>query len=145
MRNIFTNIKAWFEYKCNRRYFKFIKACHNTWPWDWAYLLRLEQAKLQEMKCYFKSTSDTFDHINDIKWIEICIKLLDIIIDQPEGYPYVNTKNLWRFVRSTKFASGAKPEDVENYYNLYPQDLRWIKAWNLYYEIRKIYTGNWWD
>lgn len=145
MRNIFINMKAWFKYKCNRRYFKFIKACHNTWPWDWSYLLRLEQAKLQEMKSYFELTNKTFDHTNDIRWIGICIKLLDIIIDQPEDHPYINTRNMWRFIRPIDYVKDVEKEDVEQYYKSYPQDLRWVKAEHLYYEIRKRYTSSWWD
>ena len=99
------------------------------------------------MKNYFESkfSRETFDHENDIKWISICIKLLDIIIDEPEGHSYVNTRNMWRFIRNTKLAKGVEKEDVEHYYKSYPQDLRWVKAEYLYYEIRKRYTSHWWD
>jgi hypothetical protein len=46
---------------------------------------------------------------------------------------------------STDYAKGVIKEDVEDYYKSYPQDLRWIKAEHLYYEIRKRYTSHWWD
>lgn len=126
------------------RYEVIVKAITSP-PYDWSYLLRLEQAKLREMKRYFELTNGTFDHTDDIRWINICIKLLDIIINEPEDHLYVNTRNMWRFIRPTDYAKGVEKEDVEHYYNLYPQDLRWVKANQLYYEIRKQYTHRWWD
>lgn len=97
------------------------------------------------MKRYFELTNGTFDHTNDIRWISICIKLLDIIIDEPEDQRYVNTRNMWRFIKPTDYVKGVKKENVEQYYKSYPQDLRWVKAEHLYYEIRKRYTSGWWD
>jgi hypothetical protein len=97
------------------------------------------------MRDYFMMMSHDFNHRTDIKWINICINLIDIIVNQPEEHPYVNTKNMWRFIRSTDYVDGIIKVDVEGYYKKYPQDLRWIKAEHLYYEIRKRYTGHWWD
>jgi hypothetical protein len=97
------------------------------------------------MKKYFELTNGTFDHTNDIRWIGICIKLIDIIVNEPEEHPYVNTQNIWRFIRPTDYVKGVEKEDVEHYYKSYPQDLRWVKAEHLYYEIRKFYTSRWWD
>lgn len=114
------------------------------YPYDSGFLLKLERAKLKEMLEYFKR-SDIVDHTNDIKWIKICINLLDIIIEEPEDYPYVNIQNMWRFIRPTDYAKGVEKENVEHYYKSYPQDLRWVKAEHLYYEIRKRYTTHWWD
>lgn len=145
MKRIWYRIKQWCETNLTRTRWDVIVEAISSPPFDWSYLSRLERAKLYEMKSYFELTSGTFDHKNDIRWINICIKLLDIIIDEPEDQRYVNTRNMWRFIRPTDYAKGVKKENVEQYYKLYPQDLRWVKAEHLYYEIRKRYTSRWWD
>lgn len=145
MKKIWYRIKQWCETNLTRARWDVIVEAISSPPFDWSYLSRLERAKLHEMKSYFELTNGTFDHTNDIRWISICIKLLDIIIDEPEDQRYVNTHNMWRFIRNTTLAEGVEKDDVEHYYKLYPQDLRWVKAEHLYYEIRKRYTSRWWD
>lgn len=145
MKQIWYRIKQFIDTNFTVARIKLISRAVNDPPYDWSYLLRLERAKLCEMKKYFELTNGTFDHTNDIKWISVCIKLLDIIIDEPEDHPYVNTNNMWRFIRSTDYVDGIIKVDVEAYYKAYPQDLRWVKAEHLYYEIRKRYTCHWWD
>ena len=145
MKRIWYRIKQWCETNLTRARWDVIVEAISSPPFDWSYLSRLERAKLYEMKSYFELTNGTFDHTNDIRWINICIKLLDIIIDEPEDHRYVNTNNMWRFIRSTDYVNGVIKEDVEDYYKSYPQDLRWVKAEHLYYEIRKRYTSHWWD
>lgn len=147
MKRFWYKIQFWIEHHLTLSHFRVVKTAFNGYAYDWSHLLRLEQAKLKEIKSYFETdfASATFDHKKDIKWIGICIKLIDIIVDQPEDHPYVNTRNIWRFIRSTDYVKGVKKEDVEDYYKSYPQELRWVKAEYLYYEIRKRYTSGWWD
>ena len=145
MKTIWYRIVQWCQENLTRARCEVITEAITSPPFDWSYLLRLERAKLREMKRYFKLTNGTFDHTNDIRWISICIKLLDIVIDEPEEHPYVNTRNMWRFIRPTDYAKDVEKESVERYYKSYPQDLRWVKAEHLYYEIRKDHTTCWWD
>ena len=145
MKKIWYRIVQWCQENFTRARYEVIAEAITSPPFDWSYLLGLERVKLREMKSYFELTNGTFDHTNDIKWISVCIKLLDILIDEPEDQRYVNTRNMWRFIRSTQLAQGVEKEDVEHYYKSYPQDLRWVKAEHLYYEIRKQYTCRWWD
>ena len=145
MERLWHRILFWIEHHLSLRHLKVVKTAYDGAAYDWEYLLRLEQAKLCEMKRYFEITNGTFDHTNDIRWIGICIKLLDIIINEPEARSYINTRNMWRFIRPTDCVKGVEKEDVEHYYKSYPQDLRWVKAEYLYYEIRKRYTSHWWD
>ena len=145
MKQFWYRIVQWVEQNLTMARFRLIKESALSSPYDYTYLLRLEQAKLQEMANYFVKQQDWFDHTNDLKWINICIRLIDIIVDYPEEHPYVNTQNIWRFIRPTDYVKGVEKVDVEHYYNSYPQDLRYVKAEHLYYEIRKQYTGNWWD
>lgn len=145
MKRIWYRIVQWIEENLTLARFRLIKEAALSSPYDYNYLLRLEQAKLQEMANYFVKQQDWFDHTNDLKWINICIRLIDIIVDYPEEHPYVNTQNMWRFIRPTDYVKGVMKEDVEHYYKSYPQELRWVKAEHLYYEIRKRYTSHWWD
>jgi hypothetical protein len=145
MKQIWYRIKQFIDTNFTVARIKLIGRAINDPPYDWSYLLKLEQAKLIEMRDYFMMTSHDFDHRADIKWINICINLIDIIAEQPEDHPYVNVNNMWRFIRSTDYVNGVIKEDVEDYYKSYPQDLRWVKAEHLYYEIRKRYTSGWWD
>ena len=145
MKRIWYRIVQWIEENLTLARFRLIKEATLSSPYDYNYLLRLEQAKLQEMANYFVKQQDWFDHTNDLKWINICIRLIDIIVDYPEEHPYVNVGNIWRFVNMRNVKPGVNHDKVESYYKKYPQDLRWIKANNLYYEIRKQYTTGWWD
>ena len=145
MKQLWYRILFWIEHHLSPRHLKVVGTAWGGPAYDWEYLLRLEQAKLHEMKRYFELTNGTFDHTNDIRWISICIKLLDIIINEPGDCSYINTRNMWRFIKPTDYVKGVKKENVEQYYKSYPQDLRWVKAEYLYYEIRKRYTSGWWD
>lgn len=82
---------------------------------------------------------------NDVKYIDICIKLLDILID--DGYKlfdydnhiflkYVNIRNDNRFN-----VSKNTYDDIE----IYCFDVYIAKVKNLYYEILKNKINNWWD
>ena len=51
--------------------------------------------------------------------------LIDIIAKNQPEHPYVNTNNMWRFIRPTDYVDGIIKVDVEGYYKKYPQDLRW--------------------
>lgn len=148
MKQLWYRITQFIETNCTAARIKVINQAVTDPPYDWEYLLRLEKAKLQEMLNYFKSMSHTFDHDNDIKWINICIKLIDIIVegnifDTPEEVgKYVNTRNMKRFYHLGK---GVTWDKVEEQVKRWPNDLRILKAENLYYEIRKEYTRSWWD
>lgn len=146
MKQLWNRIQFWLEHHLFIRHLKVVKTAYVGPAYDWEYLLRLEQSKLKEMKSYFISTSHIFDHENDIKWINICIKLIDVILEEDiesfDNVPYVNIRNMRRFYRLGK---GVTWDKVEGYVKKWPNDLRVLKAKNLYYEIRKEYTRRWWD
>lgn len=141
MKKLWNNIQWWV--RSARSYHKFIKVARNSKPYDWEYLIKIEQAYLKRMLCYMRE-SEYFDHSNNIKWITKCIDLLDIVIEDDSTYAgYINLRNAHRF-----HPIGLTPdkEDVWlNYMKNYPTDLRWQKAYDLYFAIRKTYTTQWWD
>ena len=69
MKTIWYRIVQWCQENLSRARYEVIAEAITSPPFDWSYLLRLERAKLCEMKKYFELTNGTFDHTNDIKWI----------------------------------------------------------------------------
>lgn len=114
-------------------------------PYDYTHIWRVERAHLIETKSYFQ-ISNSFDHTDDIKYINICINLLDILIDDGDGLmdyknmkfkKYVNTKNFKRFIQNA-------PTSYDNL-EICNYDVYMAKAKHLYYEILKNKITNWWD
>lgn len=122
--------------------------------YDYGYLLNLEKFKMQLMLDYFKS-SPCVDHTNDIRWISICIKLIDIINENDSALEFDNTVKLWKdTLKLTKYVNIKN----SSRYNLYSQchnsklntkyvknTLRQEKALYLYHKIRYNYICKWWD
>lgn len=154
--NIFKKIYYWnrntiyfpllrfFDTKLTKNHLICVKESFNAMPYDYSYLWRVEKVHLIEMRDYFKISHIT-DHENDIKYIDICIKLLDILID--DGYElfdydkhvfckFVNIRNDNRFNLSK-----VTYDDIE----IYCFDVYIAKVKNLYYEILKNKITNWWD
>lgn len=145
MRKLWNTIRDWFCSNWNRSHAKLTYEAVTGMPYDWIYLLKLERSKIKEMKDYC-AISDIVDHSNNIKWMNICIKLLDIIIDDEgqDSNRKMNYNNINRFIRKP-IKDGVLWDDVVDYYKKYPDDYRFTKAWHLYYEIRREYSLQWWD
>lgn len=145
MKNIYYRLQQWFSTNMTIKRFNVIKRAILDPPYDSYYLLGLEKAKLEEMRSYFKSI-DFVDHTIDIKWISICISLLEIIMEgdpfNPECPSRVNVNNMLRFYRLSPKVS---VEEVREFAIKHPNDLRILKAKHLYYQIREEYTERWWD
>lgn len=123
--------------------------------WDYYYLLNLERIKLREMANYTKKRKIILNWERQLKEYELCIKLIDIILEEDPIYksyiltsdnnnlkklvPYINTKNIKRFgyhndiIFSNDFAI--------DYYLL---SIRKTKALYLYNKIRSYKLFTWW-
>lgn len=129
-------------------------------PWDFAYLLELEQYKLKEMSAYFKKSQLTVGWEFQVRDIELCIKLIDIILEKDQYYQswlhncygsmpikqlpfpvYVNSKNCKRFM---PLLDSFKENNVVLRTGLYIS-LRQQKALYLYNKIRSYRMETWWD
>lgn len=139
-----------------------LKQWFRGYAWDSSYLFELEQAKLKEMIAYNKRNQTHMDWEYDVRNMEICVSLLDIILEKKKlfhftgemafGEPdedgnvewlpgtlehhsdvYVNKRNATRFL---------KPEQVERWFD---EDIYREKAKALYYKIRYEHTDEWWD
>ena len=133
-------------------------------PWDWGYLLHLEQVKLKEMADYFERKNRFVGVEKVVKDIRICIKLIDIICENDAPYKswlhqsygghvkdfesleevkfpkYINIRNRHRFL-SKDFLNGNHP----NIFNSLLAEYRRMKALALYNKIRTYKLFSWWD
>ena len=77
-------------------------------PWDYSYLLSIEQRKLKEMAAYFKKSQLTVGWEFQVRDCELCVKLLDIILEKDKDYrAWLNT-NYGEQARKSEMV-GKKP------------------------------------
>lgn len=126
-------------------------------PFDWYYLLKLEQRKLLEMRNYFNKFRRVEGWEYQVRDCNLCIKLIDIIINEDKYYKswihasygsnskeckpfpvHINARNHKRF----KYKGLNKNSKI--YYSLLA-DYRCVKALYLYNTIRNYKLFNLWD
>jgi hypothetical protein len=124
--------------------------------WDYYYLLNLERIKLREMANYTKKRKIILNWERQFKEYELCIKLIDIILEEDSQYksyiltiyddnykkkfvPYINTKNKKRFGYHNDIIFSN--DLILNYYLL---SIRKSKALYLYNKIRSYRLPTWW-
>jgi hypothetical protein len=134
-------------------------------PWDYSYLLAIEQRKLREMANYFKRSKLTVGWERQVKECELCVKLIDIILEKDNDYrawlhanyggtnilelqireqlpfhKYINVNNAHRFM--THFHEAKSNPYI---YESLKVELRRQKAFYLYHKIRLYHMQSWWD
>ena len=149
----FKYMKEWW-YKIKnffRNVYTYRKILVADYQFDYGYLLDLERFKLQLMLKSFKDEPHT-DHTSDIRWISICIKLIDIIQEEDSAIEYDDALDSMKF-KLTKYVniSNASRFRFKNIafkgrnQNLMKDILRQRKALYLYNKIRYNYMLEWWD
>lgn len=147
MKELWYNIKDFF-----RNLYNYRKILWNDKQFDFGYLLELEKLKLQLMIKEFKTHPHT-DHTSNIRWISICIKLIDIIQEEDSALEVVEMKTSKPQFKLVKYvninnASRFRIEYLDQYDRLqvYRRELlRQQKALYLYNKIRYNYMLEWWD
>lgn len=135
IRNFFKNLYNYRKILCEDEQF------------DCNYLLDLEKFKMQLMIKAFNEKYHDVNHTDDIRWMSICIKLIDIIQEEDSALEYVdylqfkivkyvNTNNAFRF----RFKDNISNDQI-----FMKDTLRQRKAAHLYYMIRYNYSYGWWD
>lgn len=167
MKKIWNKVASWWNLHFNHSKLALIRTVLEGAPWDWTYLLQLERAKFKEMAVYFEQSKVSSDWEFQVRDCKLCIKLIDIILEQDEPFTqwlesnygiyknksvsadeifrvpisvHVNTRNVARFVKN--------PDTYESdphASNLFKVDLRQIKAFYLYQKIRLYKLQNLWD
>jgi hypothetical protein len=128
------------------------------YPWDYAYLLQIEKRKLQEMIKYISKTKRHLGWEFQVRDMQICVKLIDIILANDVHYKswmnatyggdythvkfpvHINTRNYKRFYPTYE----GFDENSEIYWTLVA-DYRVAKAMYLYNKIRAYKMFEWWD
>lgn len=167
MKRIWNRFVSWCNLHFSNSKLALVRTAFDSAPWDWTYLLQLEQAKFKEMAVYFERSKVASDWEFQVRDCKLCIKLIDIILEQDEPYTqwlqsnygiyknksvseteifrvpistHVNTRNAVRFVND--------PDTYESdpaTSNLFKVDLRQTKAFYLYQKIRLYKLQNLWD
>ena len=167
IKNKYYHVRAWFKYHFNKDFFKLLKAVLKSYPWDYAYLYELEQAKIAEMIEYHRKRQHFVGWEEVVRDMEICYNLIDIFLEKKPLFNYdgkmkfipikgsdnlemdgsdlkyhcniyVNTKNIDRFI-------GNRHEDIKKYWLEHPHELYILKAKTLYHKIRCEHDSEWWD
>lgn len=167
MKRIWNRFISWWNLHFSHSKLVLIKTALDSAPWDWTYLLQLEQAKFKEMAAYFEQSKVSSDWEFQVRDCKLCIKLIDIILEQDEPFTqwlelnygiyknksvsenelfhvpistHVNTRNAVRFVENLNTY-----ESDSHASNLFKVDLRQMKAFYLYQKIRLYKLQNLWD
>lgn len=129
-------------------------------PWDYEYLLKLEQYKIREMCKYFQKSQLTVNWELQVRDLKLCDKLIEIVLEEDKYYRswlhncygsvphqqlpfpvYVNSKNYKRFMPTV---SNFKQDNVHIQASM-NISLRQQKALYLYNKIRIYRMEYWWD
>lgn len=167
MKRIWSRFTSWWNLHFSHSKLVLVRTALESAPWDWTYLLQLEQAKFKEMAIYFEQSKVSSDWEFQVRDCKLCIKLIDIILEQDEPYTqwlesnygiyknesisvkevlrvpistHVNTRNAARFVKNPYTYESNTPAS-----NLFEVDLRQTKAFYLYQKIRLYKLQNLWD
>lgn len=144
------SIQGKWYHLCDRlsRIFNLLPTIWNIYDFDYSSCLELEYKQLLRIKKCMENPGEwAYEGMkNDMHKLDICIKLLKMVIDDDSGFynsktgtfnHYVNLKNLRRFLNCDVSESLLKVGVFkENYYL--------IKVWHLYNKLRTQYMQRWW-
>lgn len=148
LKEIYRKIKGWYYHQQDRlsRIFNLLPTIWNIYDFDYSSCLELEYKQLLRIKkCMENPGKWAYEGIEeDIHKLEVCIKLLKMILDEESGYynndkfnHYVNLKNYRRFTK-------CKISENMLAFDLLKEDLYLLKAWHLYNKMRTHYMRTWW-
>lgn len=95
--NTFRDIKHWFRMNWTKQFFNLLKTVFFGYPYDYSYLLKIEQAKLLDMINHFEKVNsgersgfqyNGMEH--DIWYMKIAAKLLECMIDDTNLFHFDN-------------------------------------------------------
>lgn len=165
LKSKYYHVRSWIKYHFNKDNFNIIKTVLKTYPWDYAYLYKLEKVKIQEMINYHKKHQRFEGWENVVRNMETCCKLIDIVLGETKTFEYtgdvkyipiensdnveintdslsyhcmvnVNMKNVDRFCNN---------EFEKKCFLEHPHELYIRKAKYLYHKIRFENDETWWD
>ena len=165
LKNKYYEVRAWFRYHFKKDFLHVLKVVLKSYPWDYAYLYEIEQAKILEMMNYHKKHQRFVGWEQVVRDMQICYNLIDIFTEKKDLFHY--TGNL-KFVPVENSDSVEIKDDNLVYHCLvnvntnnvdrfitHPEEKKWLlrhphelyikKAKYLYHKIRLENDGKWWD
>lgn len=124
---------------------KFLRTALGFEPWDWYYLLQMEQASMKRMLHYLEKDAHHADSWVDIRNLRICISLADAVLENRSipKHQHVNFRNIDRLHLSPELKKWYLDRYLGDQYTR--QDYYIRKAWRLYNKIRTERMFEWWD
>lgn len=153
--------------------FQWFSTIYRDRNYDYFYLLDLEYFKLKKMYKYFSTANIVEDEWHIALTIKRAMSVLEIILEEDKPYRdylhdnysdvsyiesddglyktsereltvpvKVNIRNAYRFYKPK---NPIMIKNLKENYGLYAMELRKMKAIHIYYEMRKLYTYDWWD
>lgn len=151
----YNNLRTWFKYNFNKRYFKMAKAVHTSRPWDYGYFEDIMRHWLDYQIAYFEKSHIVVGWERILKELKLAKSLLDIMTEEKPVRTcnffkgtvdvmlvHVNTKNAHRFFRNLPETFDfedpwAGPVRKEALYR--------EKAHKLFYRLLEERSRTWWD
>ena len=172
-KTVYLTIRHWFYCNWNMDHFRLVKAAFTSYPWDHAYLYRLEELQIKKALRWFEKhqyATDEF-HMPKLRSLKVAYTLLHRINNQDDMLDYIEYEN------DEEMAKDGRPDNIDKQLGITPMryvykgprvnkrnmdrfmnkeelkvighfhddDLYVIKAKSLYYKIRERCTDIWWD
>ena len=151
----YNNIRTWFKYNLNKRYFKVARAVHTARPWDYGYFQEIMMHWFEYQAAYFEKSQIVVGWERMVKELRLAKSLLEIVSEKRairtckyfQGMPdvmlvHVNTKNAKRFIPNL-------PDDWDfddPWAGPVRQEAVYIaKANKLLYRLLEERARTWWD
>lgn len=166
----FSEAMYWLKIHTRKRFLRIVKTAFSGYPYDYSYLLELEQAKLNEMADYIEENDRFIGAQFVVRDIRICSSLIDIFIGKKSLFHYdgklefvlssqkdengdaimeLKGDSLKYFcdvrVNTKNIRRFVQDEKLIKYYTENPHKLYELKAQKLYHKIRCEKEIEWWD
>ena len=159
--------KIGYQYHFLKRWFSYYKVLKNAHDFDWESILIVEKHQITRVKDTITKCHDHVNWKNDVWWMDIALKLLDIVREdgcaelvKDDLKRVLHNDGFYHLVGSMKWSIPVYV-NISNYKRFYPvkrdelenantgplmkDRLRVEKAWYLYNKIKLYKMRSWWD
>lgn len=127
IKNFFANVK---------NVFRWLPIIWKDRDYDWAYILIILQFKLKNLKERYESEELYVGQERDAEWLNVCIKLIEIIINGESYDGYINVN---------KMPFYKKLKENNSFASYYATDAYGEKCRHLLFKILAWRMPYWWD
>ena len=126
------------------RIFNLLPTIWNIYDFDYSSCLELEYKQLLRIRKAMTNPKELkYEGIeHDIHKLDLCIKLLKMVIDEDSGFYDHKSSKFNHYVNLKRFTKPVFPETM--FPEILKEDLYLRKAWRLYNKLRIRYMPHWW-